>query len=97
VTNLSLFDAAPIMDVQPTATPSRIDGVVRLISAKPGAFRELRNGEPTGREFYLAELEDGRIVWQFIDNGQQCEAPAAMTRVLIDDAIRYGVFVEVTA
>jgi hypothetical protein len=57
VTNLSLFDAAPIVDVQPAVTPSRIDGVVRLISAKPGAFRELRNGEPTGREFYLAELE----------------------------------------
>jgi hypothetical protein len=57
VTNLSLFDAAPIVDVQPAVTPSRIDGVVRLISAKAGAFRELRNGEPTGREFYMAELE----------------------------------------
>jgi hypothetical protein len=92
VTQASIFAAPSIIE---TPAPRSIDGVVRLISAKPGAFRELQNGEPTGREFYLAELEDGRIVWQFIDNGQQCEAPAAMTRFAVDDAIKYGVFVEV--
>jgi hypothetical protein len=73
--------------------------IVRIITAKGGAFRELgRDDEgtvcPTGREFFLIELEDGTILREFSDGS--IEPPTvATTSVLINDAIRHGVFVEV--
>jgi hypothetical protein len=100
VTTLPLFDPRPSAD-HPESPATNIpvsipqSDIRRLVMAKPGLFRELREGgEPTGREFYLGELHDGRIVNLFTD-GSRGPASPAMSRVLIDDAIRYGTFVEV--
>jgi hypothetical protein len=99
LTNLSLFDVAAHSEKSPenvrTFWPqSAVLSIVRIITTKAGAFRELRDGQPTGREFFLIELEDGRILREFSDGS--IEPPTvATTRFLIDDAIRGGVFAEV--
>lgn len=73
--------------------------IVRIITTKGGAFRELGRDDdgkvkPTGREFFLIELENGRILREFSDGS--IEPPTvATTSVLIDNAIRFGVFTEV--
>lgn len=98
MTQTSLFNSTPAAATASVSTrPPTIGRALRLVAAKSGAFRELRDGETTGREFYLAELADGRIVWQFTDDGEQRQAPAAMSPTLMGDAVRYGVFVEVAS
>jgi hypothetical protein len=103
VTNLNLFDIVQRSEPRPDnvrdfETRSALP-IVRIIKTKGGAFRELgRDDEgavcPTGREFFLIELEDGQILREFSDGS--IEPPTvATTSVLINDAIRHGVFVEV--
>lgn len=90
---LPLFDPQPLPMSTDVHQCSSGD-VLRTIEAKAGPFRELSEGKPTGREFRLVELHDGRVMWEFL-NGERRPAPLACTRVLIDDAIAGGVFVEV--
>jgi hypothetical protein len=69
--------------------------VLRIIEPKAGPHIEVRNGERTGREYQILELQDGRFVWRYTDNGERVAASAGCTRTLIDDLIHAGVFVEV--
>lgn len=84
----SLFDITP-----PQPRSDSHSDVVRRIGHKAGRLRELRGGQPTGREFYLAQLEDGRIVREFTDGTR--EPANGVPSVLIEDALKAGVFVEV--
>jgi hypothetical protein len=107
VSNLSLFDTRPVALARPEAQTPELtntsirqfaDGgadVLRTITTKHGAFRELgERGIPTGREFVIVELQDGRIFWQFPD-GSRAPATRATTRTLIDDCVRAGEWREV--
>jgi hypothetical protein len=105
VTNLSLFDTRPVALARPEPVRSsdfptsnevrKQEDVIRTITTKHGAFRELgERGIPTGREFVIVELQDGRIFWQFPD-GSRAPATRATTRSLIDDCVRAGEWREV--
>jgi hypothetical protein len=99
---LSIFDPGPdaVANVAMTSTSShstRPSGVERILQPKPGPFLELQNGQPTGREYQLIQLIDGRFFWQFTDNGERRKAPNGYSTIFIDDAIRYGTLVEVSA
>jgi hypothetical protein len=106
MTNLNLFDIVaqsekPPQKLTSAAQDDRVLPIVRIITTKGGAFRELGRDEdgkvkPTGREFFLIELEDGQILREFSDGS--IEPPTvATTSILIDDAIRFGVFKEIEA
>lgn len=102
---LPLFDTRPVAlarEAEPTAADSiaadsiaaTAGDVQRVITHKAGPMREIVEGAATGREFVILELIDGRFVRQFAD-GRRERATPATTRVMIDDAIRAGVFIEV--
>ena len=65
-----------------------------VIQGGHGSFLELRNGHPTGREFYLVELRDGTVLSVF-STGENEPACPEMTRAVIDEAVRKGTFVVV--
>jgi hypothetical protein len=105
VTNLSLFDTRPVALARPEPVRSsdfptsnevlKQEDVLRTITHKTGKlFTELVDGKPTGREFVIVELQDGRIFWQFPD-GSRAPATRATTRTLIDDCVRAGDWREV--
>lgn len=97
MTGLPLFDLRPVSlsrtpEHEPF-TPKVNDDVLRVITHKSGPMREIVDGATTGREFVLVELVDGRFLRQFKD-GHREKATAATTRVMVDDAVRAGLFVE---
>lgn len=73
-------------------------GVLRVIQPKAGPFRVLKEGgQLTGREFQILEMEDGRYLWRFTDNGELAPATKATTSFFVGDMISGGVWVEVKA
>jgi len=71
--NLPLFQppavVEPPIDSQSPAVQQ--PDVLRAIEHKAGPFRELRDGQLTGREFRILELRNGFIVMQFADNRER--------------------------
>ena len=100
----SMFDLRPVAlarepepaRIEPSIPASGQDhpDVLRTITAKAGLFRELVDGKPSGREFSIIELHDGRFFWQYQD-GSRAPATPATTRALVGDCIRSGEWREV--
>jgi hypothetical protein len=103
--NLPLFD--PPLGANPLSADFRASfevrkqeersGILRIIEPKAGPHREVKNGQATGREFQILELQDGTFVWRFTDNGERVTPPAGCSRTLLEDLLRANVFVEVLA
>ena len=69
--------------------------IVRTLTHKTGKlFPELVEGKPSGREFVIVELQDGRFMWRFED-GSFAPATKATTRFYVDDHVRTGEWREV--
>lgn len=106
--NLPLFDAAPASPTPPPEHDPRPTDVLRRVRPKAGPFyllramteEELANPRTPASaliigEFDIVELYDGRIFREFSD-GRREPAPTSLPRVLIDDALLYGTFIEVS-
>lgn len=89
------MNTLPLFDTprEPQPLTPKVNDIRRLVEAKAGTFRELLEGGKPGREFRIAELEDGRIVRQYLD-GTRGRSPVAVTSFLIDDALKAGTYVE---
>lgn len=89
------MNALPLFDAprEPEPLTPKVNDIRRLIESKAGTFRELLEGGAVGREFRIAELEDGRIVRQYMD-GTRGRSPGAITPFLIDDALKAGIYAE---
>lgn len=93
---LPLFDVPDAPEKRPEniRTSEFHSDVKRLVQAKSGPFIEVKDGQPTGRQFRIAELTNGNIR-RFFLTGEDERSPVAVTSFLIDDAIRFGTMVEV--
>lgn len=90
----SLFDLTTSSQAPLTpSAPPKHSGITRLISTKYGLHREVSGGVLTGREFLLAELEDGRIVRQFPDGTR--EAAVCVSGGMVESLVKAGAYVEV--
>lgn len=100
--NLPLFDPPPADPAESPHKPCIKDtgfdrpDVLRIVQHKAGPFRQLLNGQPSGREFRYVELQEHSLWIEFTDNGERIPAPA-LTAMLIDDGLASGMFVEVRA
>ncbi len=66
--------------------------VKRIVQHVRGPFRQLLNGQPTGREFRFVELHDSSCWYEFTDNGERVPVPFTG---YIEDGIRARMFVEI--
>ncbi len=92
------------VDAERVSRRSAMDGVrracgsqipLRIVQHKTGRFIEVRDGGPTGRKFRFVELHD-RSIWYVFDDGSRVPAPALIV-LQIEDGLRNGMYVEVTA
>lgn len=68
--------------------------VLRIVQHKAGPFRQLRDGQLTGREYRFVELHEHSLWIEFTDNGERIPAPA-LAGMWLDDGVSSGMFVEV--
>ena len=94
--NLSLFDLRPVsLAREPEPAPvkesltTRAD-IARRIHHKAGTFTE----QPSGREFSIVQLIDGRYFAEFT-NGERKPLPLWLSPIYIGDALKNGNFREV--
>ena len=97
--NLPLFDPPALVafttssdSSASTEAPKRAirvlaDDVMRIIEAKAGRFREVRDGQVT-REYSILELHTGAFVFEF-DDGSRVPAPRGVTRTWISDGLHF--------
>jgi len=90
-----IVNSLPLLAPRPTADNGESKDSLRVISTKGGAFRELADGKPTGREFVLVETRDHFFFQRFTDNGELRKASGAITTVYVADCLRSGSMVEV--
>ncbi len=92
------------VDAERASSGSVADGVrracgsqipLRIVQHKTRPFRELKGGQLTGRSFRFVELQDHSI-WYVFDDGSRVPAPALIV-LQIEDGLRNGMYVEVTA
>jgi hypothetical protein len=88
-----LFDPAPVATSELKNCAIRQSDVLRIVQHKEGAFRELRAGQLTGREFRFVELRDGTWCAEFTDDG---ERRSTDVRSWIEIGFAQGTLVEVT-
>lgn len=76
--------------------------ILRLIEGKAGPFFWLQDGKPTGRYFQIVEMKSGAFLYRDCDEKGNCgtdrnewsPAPAAWTRTLVEDGLRFGTMQE---